>query len=123
MTPEPPRPAPPRPAGVHPEPEAVPAGLQAGRARPDGSIVSTVTYLLVLACTAFGVYIAWRRGSAGGGDGGVVGGVALLVAAVVRLVLPDRFAGLLGTRKRVTDVLTFTIFGTGLLVAGLVLPR
>ena len=65
--------------------------------------------------------LAW--GSAGGGKGGVVSGIALLVAAVARLVLPARLVGLLGTRNRVIDVLTLAIFGSGLLIAGFVLPR
>lgn len=106
-----------------PSPASRQPRADARRARPDGSIVGTVPYLVVLACTAIGVYISWRQGSAGGGEGGVIGGAALLVAALMRLVLPARFAGLLRTRNRVTDVLTLTIFGAGLLAAGLVLPR
>jgi hypothetical protein len=93
------------------------------RARDDGGIVGVIPYLVVLICTVGGVYIAWRQGSAGGGRGAVVGGIALLVAALVRLALPARLAGLLRTRKRVTDVLTLAVFGAGLVVAGLVLPR
>jgi hypothetical protein len=69
------------------------------------------------------VYIAWRQGSAGGGEGGVIAGIALFAGAVARLLLPARLVGLLGTRKRVTDVVTLTIFGACLVVAGLVLPR
>jgi hypothetical protein len=116
------------PSPASPRPRAVPPGERppqegADRARGDGSIVGTTLYLVVLACTGVGVYLSWHQGSAGGGKGGVVGGIVLLVAALIRLVLPARFAGLLATRKRVTDVLTLTIFGTGLLVAGLVLPR
>jgi hypothetical protein len=86
-------------------------------------MVGTIPYLVVLVCTVAGVYIAWRQGSAGAGAGGVVAGGALLVAAVTRLLLPAKLAGLLATRKRTTDVLTLTIFGAGLLAAGLVLPR
>jgi hypothetical protein len=93
------------------------------RARDDGGIVAVIPYLVVLVCVVVGLYIAWRQGSAGGGRGAVVGGVALLVAALVRLALPARLAGLLGTRKRVTDVLTLAVLGAGLVVAGLVLPR
>jgi hypothetical protein len=120
-----PSPAPPGPRAVPPSvpPTAPPPRGGAQHARPGRSIVGTVVYLAVLACAAVGVYISWHLGSAGGGKGGVVGGIALLLAALIRLVLPARFAGLLGTRRRVTDVLTLTIFGTGLLVAGLVLPR
>ena len=53
----------------------------------------------------------------------MVGGVALLIAALVRLALPARLVGLLGTRKRATDVLTLAVLGAGLIIAGLVLPR
>ena len=80
-------------------------------------------YLAVLVLVAGGVYIAWHQGSHGGGMGGVIGGVAFLVAAAVRLALPDEFAGLLASRNRVTDVVTLVIFGACLLVLGLVLPR
>lgn len=95
----------------------------ASRARRDRSTIGVVPYLGVLVCTVAGVYIAWRQGSAGGGRGGVVAGGALLVAAVVRLALPDRLAGLLASRRRATDVIVLIVFGAGLLVAGLVLPR
>ena len=91
------------------------------RAR-DGGIVGVIPYLVVLVCVVAGWYIAWNEGSAGG-RGAVVGGVALLIAAVARLVLPARLVGLLGTRKRVTDVLTLTVLGVGLIVAGAVLPQ
>jgi len=76
-----------------------------------------------LVVTVAGVYIAWRQGSAGGGEGGVIAGIALLAGAVARLLLPARLAGLLATRKRATDVLILAVLGAGLLVAGLVLPR
>jgi hypothetical protein len=89
----------------------------------DGSIVAVIPYLTVLVCAVAGVYLAWRQGSAGGGQGAVVGGVALLAGALLRLALPARLVGLLGTRKRVTDVLTLAVLGTGLIIAGLVLPR
>ena len=92
------------------------------RARDDGGIVGVIPYLVVLVCVVAGWYIAWNEGSAGG-RGAVVGGAALLIAAVARLVLPTRLVGLLGTRKRVTDVLTLTVLGVGLIVAGLVLPQ
>ena len=88
----------------------------------DGGIVGVIPYLVVLVCVVAGWYIAWNKGSAGG-RGAVVGGVALLIAAIARLVLPARLVGLLGTRKRVTDVLTLTVLGVGLIVAGLVLPQ
>ena len=106
------------PSHASSQPEAA-----AKRVAEDTSIVRVIPLLAVLVVTVAGVYIAWREGSAGGGDGGVVGGAALLVAAVARLLLPSRLAGLLAMRKRANDVVTLTIFGVGLLVAGLVLPH
>ena len=81
-----------------------------------------VAHLVVLVCVAAGIYIAWHQGSHGGGRGGVVAGVALLVAAVARLALPARLAGLLAVRHRATDVVTLTVLGVSLLIVGLVLP-
>jgi hypothetical protein len=113
-----------QPSADQPSADALPqSGADARRARQDASIVGIIPLLAVLVAVVAGVYIAWRQGSAGGGEGGVVSGSALLVAALVRLVVPARLAGLLATRKRATDVLTLTVFGAGLLVAGLVLPR
>jgi hypothetical protein len=93
------------------------------RGQEDTSIVEVIPLLAVLVIIVAGVYIAWSRGSAGGGEGGVIGGVALLAAAAARLLLPPRLAGLLAMRSRAKDVVTLTIFGIALLVAGLVLPR
>ena len=102
------------------ETKHAPAGSH--RARDDGGIVGVIPYLVVLVCVVAGWYIAWNEGAAGG-RGAVVAGVALLIAALARLILPARLVGLLGTRKRVTDVLTLTVLGVGLIVAGLVLPQ
>ena len=96
---------------------------QARRAQEDASIVGVVPLLAVLVIAVAGVYISYRRGSVGGGEGGVVAGCALLAGAVVRLLLPDRLAGLLAIRRRSTDVCTLFALGAGLLVVGLVLPR
>jgi hypothetical protein len=95
----------------------------ARRARGDASIVKVVPLLAVMVVTVAGIYIAWHKGSAGGGEGGAIGGAALLTAAVARLLLPAQLAGLLATRKRSLDVITLAFFGTCLLAAGLVLPR
>jgi hypothetical protein len=106
------------PAHAAPQSRAVPP-----RTAEDASIVGVIPLLSVLVVTVAGVYIAWRQGSAGGGEGGIVAGAALLAGAVIRLILPARLAGLLATRKRATDVVTLTVFGVCLLVAGLVLPH
>jgi hypothetical protein len=87
------------------------------------TVIGVVPYLAVLTVTAAGLYIAWHQGSNGGGRGGIVAGAALLVAAVVRLLLPRKLAGLLASRGRVSDAATLIVFGAGLLIAGLVLPR
>jgi DUF3017 family protein len=84
---------------------------------------AVIPYLVVLVCAAAGLYVSWHQGSRGGGQGGAIAGSALLVAAGIRLVLPTKLAGLLASRHRVTDVLTLIVFGTGLLVVGLILPR
>ena len=47
---------------------------------------------------------------------------ALLAAAVLRLVLPERAAGLLVSRRRVLDVLALASLGAGIMAAVLVLP-
>jgi hypothetical protein len=109
-------------AVARPSHAAPQARADAKRVSEDESIIRVIPLLAVLVVTAAGVYIAWHQGSAGGGEGGVVGGAALLVAAAARLLLPSRLAGLLAMRKRANDVVTLAIFGTGLLVAGLVLP-
>jgi hypothetical protein len=117
-----------RDGGAHPPDSgrAVTRRTQAGQARcaqEDASIVGVVPLLAVLVVAVAGVYIAWRQGSVGGRDGGVVAGCALLAAAAVRLLLPVGLAGLLAVRKRATDVFMLVAFGVGLLVVGLVLPR
>jgi len=90
---------------------------------PPLGVIGVVPYFAILTVVAAGLYIAWHQGSAGGGRGGVVAGAALLVAAIARLLLPRKAAGLLASRGRVSDVLTLVVFGAGLLIAGLVLPR
>ncbi|HET6190077.1 MAG TPA: DUF3017 domain-containing protein, partial [Trebonia sp.] len=115
------------PPGVQVAP-AAPGGRVARRAastraRRERSLIGVVPYLAVLLCTIAGVYIAFREGLAGGGAGGVIAGLALLMGAVIRAVLPARLAGLLASRRRATDVVTLAAFGACLLIAGLVLPR
>lgn len=81
-----------------------------------------IAYLAVLICVAAGIYIAWHQGASGAGRGGVIAGAALLVAAVARLALPARLAGLLAVRHRGTDAVTLVALGACLLTVGLVLP-
>jgi len=74
---------------------------------------------LVLLCAAAGVAVVvsdhFRRGSV------VISG-ALLLAALLRLVLPVRRAGLLAVRSRVFDVAVLTTLGLGMLLTAVVVP-
>jgi hypothetical protein len=89
--------------------------------RPDRSRLQQVPYWLALCGVALG--LLWIRGGERDVRGGtlVIAGV-LLAAAVARLGLPDRRAGMLGSRRRILDVAAFAVLGVGLLVAGLVFP-
>jgi hypothetical protein len=67
-------------------------------------------FLLVLAAMVTGILIAmqdWRSGVR------VVGG-ALAFAGLVRLVLPQKDAGMLAVRHRSLDVLILAVFAAGL---------
>ncbi|MGH3394617.1 MAG: DUF3017 domain-containing protein [Streptosporangiaceae bacterium] len=89
--------------------------------RKDRSRFRQVPYWLALCGIALG--LVWIRGGERDVRGGtlVIAGV-LLAAAVARLGLPDRRAGMLGSRRRILDVAAFAVLGVGLLVAGLVFP-
>jgi Protein of unknown function (DUF3017) len=78
-------------------------------------------YLIVLAGAVTGLFFAWR-GSRHAGLGTAVVGVALLAAAVARLLLPSRYAGPLSSRRKVTDVAGFAVFGAAVLALALMLP-
>jgi hypothetical protein len=67
--------------------------------------------------------LVWIRQSGQNVRGGTlaVAGV-MLAAALVRLALPERRAGMLASRRRLADVAVLAVFGIGLVVAGLVLP-
>jgi Protein of unknown function (DUF3017) len=78
-------------------------------------------YAIVFAVTAGGLAWTWL------GPGHVETGMlavasAVLAAAVLRLILPERRAGLLLARRRVIDVLALTGLGAGIMAVVLVLP-
>jgi hypothetical protein len=78
-----------------------------------------VVYLGVLAASLAGLLLvlagAWRTGLAWVGSG-------LLVAAVTRLVLSERGAGMLRVRRKWSDVLMLVVAGVGLIVLSIVVP-
>ncbi len=80
-----------------------------------------VLYLLVLAGAAAGMFVA-SLGSAYAGRGTALLGGTLLAAALARLVLPNRFAGLLASRRKASDVLAFAVFGAAVLAVAVSLP-
>jgi len=77
------------------------------------STVGGVLYLLVLAVTAVGVVVAgvgpWRTGLR------VVAG-ALVAAALLRLALPTRDAGMLAVRHRAFDAALLLVLGGAIVV-------
>jgi hypothetical protein len=98
---------------------AEPAGRRARRRREAKG--AQLPYLVVLAIAAGGVaWISQGQQYVRGGTFAVAG--ALFVALLARLVLPERRAGMLASRRRFIDVTALAVLAIGLLVAGLVLP-
>jgi hypothetical protein len=101
---------------------AAAAAAAAARApSPASAIVAWLPYLIVLAGTAAGLLVA-SQGSRNPGRGAAVVGAALLVAALARLVLPPRYAGLLASRSKTQDVAGFAVFGVAVLAVAASLP-
>ena len=102
--------------------ESVPEGAPetaepVGRRYP--STIGGACYLVVLATSTFGLAVTargnWRLG---------VRWIALslIAAAVIRLFLPARDAGMLAVRRRAVDVALLAIVGVALLVLATVIP-
>ena len=114
---------------------ATPAGHRAARATraartarttradrdPRPSKLAWLPYLIVLAGTAAGMLVIWH-GSKYAGRGASLIGVSLLAAALARLILPARYAGLLASRRKASDVLAFAAFGAAVLAVAIALP-
>jgi hypothetical protein len=100
---------------------ARPAGQVAGPAATRLPRLRHVPYVIILCGVA--VTLAWIRQSGQNVKGGTLAlAGTLFVAALARLALPERRAGLLVSRRRLADVAILAALGAGLLVAGLVLP-
>jgi hypothetical protein len=68
--------------------------------------------------------LAWIRENGQNVRGGTLAVAGILfAAALARLALPERRAGMLVSRRRLADVAVLAALGTGLLVAGLVLQE
>jgi hypothetical protein len=108
-----------------------PAGHRAARPRESGAAwdregaeasgLAWVPYLIVLAGAAAGMFVVWQ-GSKYAARGTGLLGCSMLAAALARLILPARYAALLSTRRKASDVLTFAVFGAAVLAVALMLP-
>lgn len=106
---------------AEPVTQPIPATGSRRRGRPPGrwDVASEyVAFALVLLVVAVGVVrlveYHWRQGSA-------LIACALLLAALLRALLPDRTAGLLAVRGRPVDVLSYTALGGLMLFIALTL--
>jgi len=93
---------------------------RAGR-DPRPSKLAWLPYLVVLAGAATGMLVAWQGSMYAARGAGLIG-ASLLVAALARLILPERYAGLLASRRKASDVLGFAVFGAAVLAVAIALP-
>jgi hypothetical protein len=130
--PPPPDTAPPYDA---PPPYGAPVGHRATRtarsaradraSQTDGdsatSALAWLPYLIVLAGVAAGMFVVWKGTKYAGRGAGLIG-ASLLAGAVARLILPARYAGLLSSRRKASDVLALALFGAAVLAVAIALP-
>ena len=115
---------------IAPPPDAAAPRAPAGHRAPgtrDGDepavtgVLAWVPYLVVLAGAAAAMFVV-SKGSSYALRGIAVLGGTLLAAALTRLLLPNRFAGLLASRRKASDVLAFAVLGAAVLAVALSLP-
>jgi hypothetical protein len=107
----------------HRDPEP-PTDVPAESAEPAGrrypSTIGGACYLVVLGTSAVGLWITahgdWRLGVRW-----IAG--SLLVAAVVRLLLPTSQAGMLAVRRRAVDATLLAVVGVALFVLSATIPN
>ena len=75
----------------------------------------------MLAGVAAGMFVVWKGSKEAGHGAGLIG-VSLLAGAVARLILPARYAGLLSSRRKASDVLALALFGAAVLAVAIALP-
>src|SRR5690349_7698544 len=112
--------APRAPAGPAPASHRATRSVQSDEPAVTG-ILAWVPYLVVLAGAAAAMFVV-SKGSAYALRGIAVLGGTLLAAALARLLLPNRFAGLLASRRKASDVLAFAVLGAAVLAVALSLP-
>jgi hypothetical protein len=94
---------------------------EAGTTQQAAGHYPQILYAAVLVGVAIGLAII-RQGVQLVPSGTLVLGGVLFLAALARLTLSERRAGLLAVRRRALDVAILGLLGTGLLVAGFVVP-
>ena len=113
-----------RPRAARPRaarPRAASPRAAAGRDEAGARGLGWLPYLIVLAGVAAGMFAAWQGSKYATAGIAVVGG-SLLAAALARLILPERYAGLLASRRKASDVLAFAVLGAAVLTVVLSLP-
>jgi len=75
--------------------------------------IGGAVYVAVLATTVLGIAVVMSGRPRSGLQ---LCGAALLCGAAGRLVLPDDQAGMLGIRRKLVDVVTMLVLGSGLVV-------
>jgi hypothetical protein len=88
---------------------------------PGTSVLARLPYLIVLAGVAAGMFVTWKGSKYAGRGAGLIG-ASLLAGAVARLILPPRYAGLLSSRRKASDVLALALFGAAVLAVAIALP-
>jgi len=90
-------------------------------AQPERQRFAQLPYVAVLVGVAIALLII-QQGVHHVRTGTLVFAGVLLLAALARLVLPERRAGMLSSRRRLLDVAIFGVLGIGLLVGAIVVP-
>ena len=88
---------------------------------PPSASLAWLPYLIVLAGAAAGMFVVWQGPNYVGRGAGLVA-CSLLAAALARLILPPRYAGLLASRRKASDVLALAAFGAAVLAVAISLP-
>jgi hypothetical protein len=109
------------PAGHRAARPARPARAERSARAPNPGGLGWLPYLVVLAGVAAGMFVIWQ-GSKYAGRGAALIGASLLAGALARLILPARYAGLLASRRKASDVLAFAAFGAAVLAVAIALP-
>ncbi len=104
-----------------PRPAAPSAAASRDRAASGTGGLAWLPYLIVLAGVGVGMFVACQGSKYAGRGTGLVG-CSLLAAALARLILPARYAGLLSSRRKASDVLAFAVLGAAVLAVALTLP-